>query len=404
MKNSKLFIGLLAVGIALSGCKKDDPVDEVTDPGSSTTELLVKNFSAAPIVDGTIDAMWSTAKRLEGTAEVPTLGARNTYLNSDGAGNEENLDLFHPYNGDKYTYKLRAGRNGDNIYFLMEWQDSDDSKDRQSWYFDDTDNLWKQQHKYANELNDKYYEDKFAFLFPIGTVDNFSTSTCYATCHSTGGTVTTPKDKHSRHYLRGLDQKVDMWHWKRVRGTYLGQVDDQKMIYKAGPYDSGTNGRTGDSPGSSGYSDNKQTLNNGTADVSVPLYIIPGATEYYWIDKDQISTGTAKMVMGVDANGVLTLDDNSTIDPASGGFEDATGNMRVPSVTTKEFTEGRGDITIKAVHTGTGWICEFTRKLNTNDPDDVVFDPAEVLPFGLAIFDNAAIAHAIKPNLTMKFE
>ena len=56
------------------------------------------------------------------------------------------------------------------------------------------------------------------------------------------------------------------------------------------------------------------------------------------------------------------------------------------------------------MHTGTGWVAEFTRKLNTNDPWDVVFDPAAELPFGLAIFDNAAIAHAIKPNLNMKFE
>ena len=42
--------------------------------------------------------------------------------------------------------------------------------------------------------------------------------------------------------------------------------------------------------------------------------------------------------------------------------------------------------------------------MDTGDSDDVVFDPAEELAFGLAIFDNAAIAHAIRPNLKMTFQ
>lgn len=405
MKRSKLYVGLIAVAVAFTGCKKDDPATpSIPDPGESTSELLVAKFTAAPTVDGNIDEMWAGAQRLVSTAEVPSLGARNTYLNSDGAGVEENLDLFYPYNGEKYPFTFRSGRFGDRIYFLLQWQDDKDSKDRQSWYFDDTDNLWKQQHKYANDQNDKYYEDKFAILFPNGDVDGFSVSTCYATCHSTNGVIANPKDKHTRHYLKTSGQKIDMWHWKRVRGAYLGQLDDQRIEYVAPPYDSGSNGRGGDATGSSGYSDNKVTLNNGTTDVSVPKYIIPGRTNYYWIDKDEIANGTALEVVAVDGNGILTLSDNSTVDPSLGGFEKGTGNKRVPSVTIKEFTGGRADIDIAYNHTGTGWVCEFTRKLDTSDPDDVTFDPTVDLPFGLAIFNNAAIAHAIKPNLTLKFE
>ncbi len=58
----------------------------------------------------------------------------------------------------------------------------------------------------------------------------------------------------------------------------------------------------------------------------------------------------------------------------------------------------------KAVYTGTGWVAEITRKLNTGNADDVVFNISEELPFGFAIFNNAAIAHGIKPGLTIKFE
>jgi len=396
-----LFFGAV---ISLNSCKKDEtPADPgTTDPGESTTELLVKKFAQAPILDGNIDDMWGTAQRLVGTTEVPDLAPRGTYLNSDGEGIEETLGLFAPYSGEKYNFTMRAGYAGTDIYFLLQWDDEKDSKDRMSWYFDPSDNLWKQQHKYANNINDKNYEDKFAMMFPIGDVSGFSASTCYATCHQ-NLTLEKPKDKHTRHYLTVDGQKVDMWHWKRVRGTYLDQVDDQMMTY-AEPTGSSANGRHGDSTGEAGYANNKQTLNNGNADVSVPKYVIPNKTDYYWISIDDIDNGTAKLITAVDANGVLSYDGGS-IDPANGGFENATGNMRVPSVTTKAFTLGRADINIKAVHTGTGWVCEFTRKLNTGDADDIAFDVNTTeVPFGLAIFNNAAIAHAIKPNLLLKFE
>ncbi|NOR88552.1 MAG: hypothetical protein GQ527_13185 [Bacteroidales bacterium] len=393
-----------SAALSLTGCKKDeDPAPPpVVDPGESSTELLVKKFAQAPVLDGTIDEMWGTAQKLVGTTEVPALAARGTYLNGDGEGSEENLGLFAPYTGEKYNFTMRSGYAGTDIYFLLEWEDGDDSKDRQSWYFDPTDKLWKGEHKYANANNDKFYEDKFAFLFPIGDVSGFAASTCYATCHQ-NLTIENAKDKHTRHYLTVDGQKVDMWHWKRVRGTYLGQVDDQMMTY-AEPTGSSANGRHGDSTGEGGYSGNSQTLNNGDADVSVPLYVIPNQTGYYWISKDDIDNGTAKMITGVDLEGVLSYD-GGNINPANGGYEQANGVKRIPSVTTKPFTLGRADINIQAVYTGSGWVCEFTRKLNTGDADDVVFDiTASELPFGLAIFNNAAIAHAIKPNLNLKFE
>ena len=404
MKKLSLIVmaGLLIVQV---GCKKDDPVDEPsTDPGESTTELLVAKFSSAPVMDGDIDAMWGDAQRLVGTLEVPTLSARNTFLNSDGAGVEEGLGLFAPYNGETNDFTMRSGTNGDKIYFLIEWDDSEDSRDRQSWYFDSSDKKWKQQHKYANTNDDKYYEDKFAFLFPIGDVAGFTNSTCYATCHGTGGVIANDKDKHTRHYLTGVNEKVDMWHWKRVRGTYNDKVDDQMMTYDDPSKGSAANGRHGDTDGSAGYANNSVTFTVGGNDVTVPKYVDPTKTDYFWISVDDAGN-SAKEVIGVDANGVLTFADNTTLDPnGDAGFAAATGNKRVPSVVTSAFTGGRGDIDVKAVHTGSGWICEVSRKLNTGDVDDVVFDSTQELPFGFAIFNNSAIAHAIKPGLMMKFK
>lgn len=404
----KSFLALATLSGAIlfnTSCSNDDEPDPPTppvDPGTSTTELKVAKFTAAPDMDGVVDDMWGTAQTLVGTTTVPDLAPRDTYLNSDGEGIEEGLGLFDPYSGEENDFTLRAGYYGDEIYFLMEWVDGDDSKDRQSWYFDPEDKLWKGEHKYANTSDDKFYEDKFAFLFPIGEVSGFSSSTCYATCHQ-ASTIATPKDKHTRHYLTTPGQKIDMWHWKRVRGTYIGQVDDQKMGFVAPPYTSGSNGRAGDATGVGGYAGNSQTLFNGVTDVSVPAYIVPNGTDYYWISQDDLG-GTAKEVIAVDSMGVLTYEGGGQISPLiEGGYEQGTGNKRFPSVITSEFTEGRGDISISYTYTGSGWICEFNRKLNTGDEDDVIFNIAEELDFGLAIFDNAAIAHGIKPNLKMTF-
>lgn len=406
---TKSFLILSILGGALlfsSSCKNEDetppPPPPPTDPGTSTSELKVAKFTAAPELDGTIDAMWATAQTLTGTTSVPNLAARDTYLNSDGEGIEEDLGLFEPYSGEENDFVLRAGYYNDRIYFLMEWVDGDDSRDRQSWYFDQDEHLWKGEHKYANDPNDKFYEDKFAFLFPIGTVDGFSSSTCYVTCH-TASSIETPKDKHTRHYLTTAGQKIDMWHWKRVRGTYLGQVDDQQMVYVDPPYSSGSNGRKGDDTGEGGYSNNSQTLFNGAVDVSVPLYVLPNESNYYWISIDQVNSGEAKPITAVDVDGNLFYA-GGVIEPAGDpAYAQGSGNKRLPSVITSEFTEGRGDISIAYTYTGTGWICEFSRALNTGDDDDVVFDITQELDFGLAIFDNAAIAHGIKPNLKMTY-
>jgi len=393
-----LFAGMLTMG---TSCTEDDPV--VVDPGTSTSELLVKKFTSAPALDGTVDAQWSECQTLVGTSVVPDAGSRGT-ADFNGDGSLGPVGVFDPYTGESSDFSLRSGTVDDRIYFLLEWDDAEDSKDRQSWYFDPVDSRWKGQHKYANNDDDKYYEDKFAFLWAATEVEGFASNTCYATCHQ-GLTVTDASQKAARHYTNNVGEVVDMWHWKRVRCTYPETVvDDQQMVYKEHTGNAGQNGRTGDE-GTSGYHGNKIKLPlDGTgADVSVPQYVIPDATDYYWITKDQIANGTAKEITGVSSAGVLSYD-GGTIDPADGGYEAATGNKRFPSVWVENFTGSKADIAVAAVHTGSGWIVEFSRKLDTGNADDVKFDTSLDFPFGLAIFNNAAIAHEIKSNLIMTFE
>ncbi len=212
-----------------------------------------------------------------------------------------------------------------------------------------------------------------------------------------------------KHYA-ALGEVIDMWHWKRVRTQPFEMIDDQKIIPIADinnptPTEKIDGGRASDAKTVGGYADNKQTLNNGTADVTVPKYVIPNETEYYWITQAEIDNGTAKLVSAVDGNGILTYS-GGTIDPSAGGYETATGTKRFPSIIVLGAFDGsRGDIQCYANHDANGWILEVKRALTTSDAtNDIQYDVTKTTMFGFAIFENAAIAHGIKPNLMLKFE
>ena len=138
-----------------------------------------------------------------------------------------------------------------------------------------------------------------------------------------------------------------------------------------------------------------------------PLYVIPNRENYYWIAQSEIDDGTAKEVTGISDLGVITYDGGSidpTDDPAySQGF----GSKRMPSIIINPAGQGndqRSEVQVQAIHTGSGWQLEIMRKLNTGDPTDAEFVIGQELPFGLVIFNNAAIGHGQTNFLTMKIE
>ena len=152
---------------------------------------------------------------------------------------------------------------------------------------------------------------------------------------------------------------------------------------------------------------NNQTFTDDVTGMKGPKYVIPNRENYYWIAQSEIDNGTAKAVTGISDLGVITYDGGS-IDPTDDpDYSQGFGSKRMPSVIINpagQGADGRSEVRILASHTGSGWQLEIMRKLNTGDPFDAEFVIGQSLPFGLAIFNNAAIAHGQSNFLTMTIE
>jgi hypothetical protein len=378
------------LGLVLSKCTHDDQVIIPVDPTpADQNELISAKTTTPPDINGVIETTWDAAKAIQFKAVVPDPGN----------------DVFKGYVGDAYTVKMRSLYDATNIYFLAEWDDPNLSVDRQTWYFDPGEKRWNQENRYPTfnaagvQTRAPFYEDKFAFLWNVNnSVPNFS---CYATCH----TGLSAADGFARHYTNSASEFVDMWHWKLVRTNVNVQFDDQFQD------NTQPNGRKSDDKISGGYSDNIQDLmmTGTTTSVKVPKYFIPGKSYYAYITQTEIDAGTAKEITAVDTNGLLSYS-GGMIDPyAEVGFQregSTTGPFGIPSIYTQPFVGSRGDITAKGVYTGSGWVLEVSRKLSTGDASnqDINFGDLSDQPFGIGVFDNAALAHAIKTGLTLKFE
>jgi hypothetical protein len=388
---------ILGVGYAVS-CTKDDQVLDTPQSINSSTDLVATKVTTAPTIDGTADAMWESMPQLEFSTQVP----------------EVTGDVFRGYTGNIIpSVKMRSAYDDNNIYFLVQWTDPTQSLKRGPWYFDPTTKKWAQEKgtfdfsPTGSVLRQPFYEDKVAFLWNINnSVNGWNNGTCYKSCH-----VGLPAiDGASRHYTNYPTEKIDMWHWKSVRGGVNAstQIHDQ---FQDNTY---PNGRKGD-PGVDVYQNNTQKLvitgSSPAVEVSVPKYVIPGISNYGWIMNSDVTKSVAKLITAVDANGVLTLNDNSTINPnISTDYQRVgadVGPKAIPGVTLNDgYTGSAGDISCKTSYTtGVGWTMEIKRALKTSDTvNDIDFTSLQDQYFGFAIFENAQIAHSIKANLVLKFK
>ena len=435
------------VGYAISCTKTDQIVGAATASSSST--LVSSKTTTAPVIDGTIDAVWNTATKLQVTPVVPDPG------NGTFAG----------YIGRSYNVTLRSLYDANNIYFLAEWDDPDQSLLNTPVSYNPTTKLWsRQSSNYTFDVNGNitsvpFNEDKFGMQWNINnSIAAFASQSCYATCHINQPTdsinnhvsppvlVTVPATAGGNHFTNGPNEKADLWHIHLMQDAVYGYADDDYIDYAGGQLSA--NGRHSDgifvtstTNGVPTYSKvpgsvtNTQTLKvtGGTTSVTVPGWVVPGQTGAYALMTTNTVTGVAVtaltgvtavdgstaayLVTAVDANGVLTLSNGTKVDPTTttnyNTQFDANGNITgvgtaaIPGLIMQKYQGGRSDIQFKASYTGSGWVLEIKRALKTADAavlQDVDFSPLTDVNFGIAVFNKANTAHAIQPGLTLHFK
>jgi len=443
-KNTKFWVVATLtciIGYVVSCTKKDQVI--IPDSGTSSSTLVSYKTSTPPTIDGVIDAVWSNATKLSITPTVPDPGN----------------GLFTGYNGQTYPATIRSMYDDKYIYFLLEYADAGKSVNVQPWYYDPTANVtnktgWAQEPSSktfdANGVltRDGWGEDKFAMLFNIdNSTPKFIAQTCYASCHvftpyldySVSPAVEKSNSNSGNHYTNGASEKIDMWWGHLSRDLIFNQIDDDYQDWSGGPavtslVGGSGNGRHVDGITVSGASttwpyaptytttpvqgalSNKQNLKlDGTGtSVAVPMWVIPNATNiYYILATDTLSGGKAVKITGVKSNGQLTYA-GGTIDPTTGtdymrqgdSVFGGVGPKCFPSYIASPLVGGRADITGGAVYTGTGWVIEYKRLLKTSDvlKQDVDFSSLQDQPFGVAIWNQSNNQHGIQPNLLLTFQ
>jgi len=417
-------------------CTKTDQV-VVSTGAKNTTDLLALKTATAPTIDGVVDLMWANAEKLDFIPGVPDPGN----------------GLFAGYIGETFPTSLRAMYDNENIYFLAEYADKDQSQKVAPWYFNPTTKLWaKEGSSRTYDANgvltrEGYGEDKIAMLWNVdNSTPKFTTQTCYASCHvftpymdySVTPAVYKSNSASANHYTNGTNEKIDMWWMQPSKGLSYGKMDDNYQDWAGGPAitnltGGNANGRHVDdlvvgststvwpfrpvytTDATQGSFANTQNLKlDGTgATVAVPLYVIPNSTGNYITIADTTTGGAAKKVTAVSSTGILTYS-GGTIDPTTGtdyqrlGTEatSAIGAKCFPSVIVSPIKNGRADIDCVTTYTGTGYIVEYKRKLKTGDvlKQDIDFSSLQDQPFGFAVWDKSSYQHAIKPNLMLKFQ
>jgi hypothetical protein len=448
-KKTAITITLIAsFTIALTYCTKHDQVLN-TGAATSTSTLVSYKTTAAPVIDGKIDALWNSAVQLKVSAQVPNPG------NGTFAG----------YIGNSYNVTMQSMYDATNIYFLVQWDDPDQSLQNTPVSYNPTTKLWsRQSSNYTFDPNGNitsipFNEDKFGFQWNINnSVASFNSLSCYATCHLNPTTdsinnhvnppvvVTIPARAGGNHFTNGPNEKADLWHIHLMQDQAYGFADDDYIDYAGGQLNA--NGRHSDGAmvtstvngvpvysAVAGSVNNTQTMNiTGTSTpVTVPAWVVTGQSNANLLLTSNTVAGTAAkaltgvtaadgttaalLVTAVDINGVLTLSDGSTLDPTAGmdyntvfdanGKITGVGPKAIPGLIMQKYQGGRNDIRFMAVYTGSGWILELKRALKTNDVavlQDVDFSPMTDVDFGIAVFDKANTAHAIQPGLTLHFQ
>jgi hypothetical protein len=414
-----LFV-LSGIIFSLTNCTKHDQTLDLAPvlPTQGDTLTSIKVATAPTILpiggaawDGTIEPAWETAKKLTVNATVPDLG------NGTFAG----------FIGNQTNISVRSMYDATNIYFLVEFSAPQKNISTAQWYYNPLTKLWAQESgaPVANpdgSFRPPFTQDQFSFLFNVAnSVLQFNTLSCYAACHA-NTTFSTTTSTGGYMHTNGPTEILDCWRIRMNQAVTCNQANDTYIdwgngILNVNEVHNDLQVNNGPTPIADGGFSNvvKNMKTNGKVNnktMNVPMWVIPtaGYTNSAILLKDTLATGKALKVISVDSTGVLTLSNNTTIDPRVGTDYMQIGNgdgpKSIPGSIVAPYTGSRGDVIANAFFTGTGWRILLKRALKTSDGvNDVDFSSLKDQPFGVAaMFNGANNQHAIAAGLMLRFQ
>ncbi|UCC92730.1 MAG: hypothetical protein JSW25_08710, partial [Thermoplasmata archaeon] len=279
--------------------------------------------ATAPVIDGTIDAVWDGAM----------------VLGTFATGNSGNFDI-----------KLRAMFDDDYIYLLAEWREfnppdppaADVERDAWELTSNSTPGTWD--HK-------DWGVDRLSFFFedPDNPVENFTMQGCDAICHDL-------KEMHTKN----PGEMLDAWVWSAATTNEQSYADDGVLLnnntVNIDPKRMHVNVSDLDwDSGADGWWNNNDTANATERPTHVwKAGASPADPRFMWLsDADDVDWDTF---------------DVSTI---------PQGEM-IPGHVLMTPDGDRADVEAKGVHDGNNWTVEFKRLRDTGSADDVAFDDTNV--------------------------
>jgi len=259
---------------------------------------------------------------------------------------------------------LKAVYTADTLYMLIQYKDPTDSK-RRGPFQKQADGTWKKLVDPANKGGDDnvYYEDKWAFIWPIdNSIKGFDKKGCAALCHEGQG------KPYGNKYTPAEGQIADMWHMKGSRTAPWGFVDDQYTDHtRYDPKDSPNAGRKSDPGSPDGEYKN--------------MKVVDGKPEFMAKDGKPGNAGGTYYIKNGDQ---VPFDDSRF----KAGDE-------VASYIVNELQGDRADVKLVQKWENGVSTSVISRKLVTGSKFDVQFDKLNKrYGFGFAAFDNAQVRHA----------
>jgi hypothetical protein len=335
----KLTLTTAALAVALLSLSACKTAEQAVPPNT----LVAAKVTAAPNPAlGAVDPAWARAKALS----VPLSGGANF----GGKG--------------ETTATLKAVHAGDTLYMLVQYADPTHSL-RRGPYQKQADGSWKQLKDPANKGGDEnvYYEDKWAFIWPIGnSIKKFEKEGCAAMCHEGQG------KPYGNKYTASEGELGDIWHMKLARTAPNGLADDQYVDHTR--YD----------PKASPNAGRKNEPGAPNGDYTA-FALVDGKPPFMARDAKPLNTGgTAWVTRGTEV-----------------AFDDARfkANDEVASYFVNPMQGDRADVHVAVSWKDGMYTSVISRKLVTGSRFDVQFsDLAARYGFGFAAFDNAQVRHA----------